>query len=102
MIQLHREIIEAETRQHVADSGAQLDLDGRGSRSDDVDVALIELAEAPARRTVGAPHGLNLVSLEELRQLSAMLGDDPRQRDGEVVAQREVGLAAVLAAPEDL
>src|SRR6185503_11448246 len=66
--------------------------------------ALEELAEAPARRTVGAPHRLDLVALEQARQLVLILRDDARQRHGQVVAQREIGLAAglVLAAPEDL
>ena len=35
------------------------------ARSDHVDVALVELAEAAPRRTIGPPHRLNLVALEE-------------------------------------
>ena len=72
----------------------QLRLDDRRRRADRVDVALIELAEAAARRPVGAPHRLNLVALEELRQLALILRDHARERHGQVVAQREVGLAA--------
>ena len=48
---------------------------------------------------------MNLVALEELRQLPRCSGDDARQRHGEVVPQREVGFArltAFLPALEDL
>ena len=69
-----------------------------------VDVALVELAESAARRPIGAPHGLNLIALEDLRQLRLVLGHDTRERHRQVVAQREIGLAAglVLAALENL
>ncbi len=85
-------------------AAADLRLDDRRRRPDRVDVALVELAEPPARRPVRPPHRLNLVALEELRQLAAMLGDDARERHGEVVAQRQVGLARrlVLAAAQHL
>ena len=98
------EVAEPERRQHVADRGQQLGLDDRRRRSDRVDVALVELAEPAARRPIGAPHRLNLIALEELRQLVLVLRDDARERHRQVVAQREVGLAArlVLAAREDL
>ena len=71
---------------------------------DRVDVALVELAEASARRPIGAPHRLDLIALEEPRQLVLILRDDARERHGEVVAQRQIRLAArlVLAALEDL
>src|SRR5204863_9670597 len=58
--------------------------------------ALVELAEPAARGTIGAPHRLDLVALEESRQLAAVLGDDARERDREVVAEREIGLAGGL------
>ena len=69
-----------------------------------VDVALVELAEPSAGRPIGTPDRLDLVALEEPRQLALVLRDDARERHREVVAQREVGLAArlVLAALEDL
>ena len=78
--------------------------DDRRGRPDRVDVALVELAEAAARRAIRPPHGLNLVPLEELRQLRLVLRDDARERHRQVVAQRQVGLAArlVLAALQDL
>jgi hypothetical protein len=79
-------------------------LDHRRVRSHRVDIALKELAEAALRRPVRAPDGLNLVALEELRQLVLILRDDPGERDGQVVPKREVGLAGrlVLAALENL
>src|SRR5207249_2884325 len=57
-----------------------------------------------ARRTVRAPHGLNLVPLEELWQLVLILRGDAGERDGEVVPERQIRLAArlVLTAAQDL
>ena len=88
----------------VADRGADLRLDHRRGRADGVHVALVELAEASLARPVGAPDRLNLVALEELRQRAVILRDDARQRHGQVVAQRQIGLARLplLAALEDL
>ena len=104
VVQPDHEVLETEPLQHVGDRGAQLGLDDHRSRADGVDVALIELAKPPARRPVRPPHRLDLVALEEPRQLPAMLGDDAGQRHREVVAQREVGFARrlVLAAAQHL
>src|SRR5262249_6088645 len=73
-------------------------------RTNRVDIALIELAEAASCRPVGAPNGLNLVALEKPRQLVLILCNHARQRNGQVVTQRQVGLTArlVLAALQDL
>ena len=84
--------------QHVADRRAQLRLDHHRPRADRVDVALEELAEPAARRPIGAPHRLDLVSLEELRQLAAVFGDDARERHGQVVAQGQVRFARTTRA----
>ena len=81
------EVLEAKLQQHVGGRRQDLCLDGHRRRADRVDVALIELAEAALLRPVGAPHRLNLVALEELRQLRPILGDDARERHGHVVAQ---------------
>ena len=62
-------------RQHLADRREEFRLDDRRRRSDRVDVALIELAEPSARRPVRAPDRLNLIALEELRQLVLILRD---------------------------
>src|SRR5204863_10063823 len=71
--------------------------------ADAVNVALVELAEASARGAIRAPDGLNLVALEKPGELVAVLGDDARERDGQIIAERQVGLARalVLAALED-
>src|SRR5262249_10376039 len=73
-------------------------------RTDRVDVALIKLAEPSTLRPVGAPDRLNLIALEKPGQLVLILGDDPGQRHGEVVAQREVGRAGrlMVTPPQDL
>ena len=104
VIQPDDEVGEPELGQRVGHRRAQLRFDDRRGRAERVDVALVELAEAPARRTVGAPHRLNLVALEQARQLRLVMRDDARERHGQVVAQREVRLPArlVLAALEDL
>ena len=93
-----------EPAQHVADRRQQLDLHDERGRPDGVDVALVELAEPSARGSIRAPHGLNLVALEESRQLVLILRHHPRQRHRQIVSQRQVGLAGpfVLASLEDL
>ena len=104
MIEANHEVGEPEPLQHVADRSADLDFDDRRARPDRVDVALIELSKPSARRPIGPPHRLNLVALEEPRQLAAVLGDDARQRHRQVVAQRQVRFprCLVLTTAQDL
>src|SRR4029078_7777244 len=89
---------------HVDNRCDLFDLDERGCRSDRVDVALIELAKPAAGRPMGAQYGRNLIPLEKLWQLALMLGDNARERDGQVVPEREIRLTAgfVLDAAQDL
>jgi hypothetical protein len=63
-----------------------------------------DVAETSLRRPVRAPHGLNLVALEELRELVLVLRHHARERHGQVVPQREIRFAAglVFAALQDL
>src|SRR5205085_4485570 len=58
---------------------------------------------ASAGGAVCAPDGLNLVALEEARELVAVLGDDAREWDGQVITQSQIRFARalVLAALED-
>ena len=63
--------------------------DDRG-RAEEVDVALIEFAEAPALRPVRAPHGLDLVALEPPGQVVPVPRHDAGERHREVVAEPEV------------
>jgi hypothetical protein len=51
---------------------------------------VVELAEASAPGPVGAPDRLDLVAAEVPRQLG-VLGDEPRERDRQVVAQALLG-----------
>ena len=74
VIEPNDEVAEPQPTEHIADRGADFGFDHRRSRADGVDVALIELAEPAAGRTVRPPHRLNLVALEEARQLAAVLG----------------------------
>src|SRR5207245_7517163 len=97
-------IAKPKSLEHLADRRQHLDLHQQRGRADGVDVALIELPEPAPRRAVGPPHGLNLIALEKSRQLVLILRDDAGQRHGQIVPEREVGLAAgfVLAAAKDL
>ena len=96
MIEPNHEVAEPEPAEHIADRGADFRFDHRRARPDGVDVTLIELAEPAPGRTVRSPHRLYLVALEEARQLAAVLGHYSRERDREVVAQRQVGFARRL------
>src|SRR5262249_1507435 len=104
VIQTAREIIESQARQHIADGGEHLGVDDRRGRSDRIEIALKELAKSPFRRPIRTPYRLDLIPLEELRQRALVLRDDARERDGEVVPQREIRFAGVLvlAALQDL
>ena len=104
VVQPDGEIVEPECRQDLADGAEDVCVDDRRRRSHRVDVALIELPETPARGPIRAPHGLNLVALEQPGQLVPILRDDPCQRHRQIVAKREVRLAArlVLAALQNL
>src|SRR5690554_6254265 len=69
----------------------ELDLRKRASLTDDVDVALHELAEAPLLRALGAPHGRDLDRAEHRRQLGAVRRIEAREWHRQVEAQPEVG-----------
>src|SRR6266545_2861785 len=104
MIDANDKVIETQLRQRIGHRGAQLRFDHRRAGAERIDIALIELAEAAARGAIGAPHRLDLIPLEQPGQLALVLRDDARERHGEVVAQRQVGLATrlVFAALENL
>jgi hypothetical protein len=64
-------------RQHVA--------------GDDVDVGLGELPEPALLWALPAPYLLDLPPAERELQLAGVLQDVPRERDGQVVVQRQLG-----------
>src|SRR5262249_17235469 len=66
--------------------------------ADDVDVALIELAEAAALhlRVLAAPHALDLVAPEREGELALAHRDVARERHGQVEAQRAPGRGLVV------
>src|SRR4029079_17350545 len=102
MIHLNCKIVEAEPLEDIADRREHFGFDHGRARSDGVDVALAELSKATPRTPVGTPDRLNLISLEVFRQLAAILSDDTRERDGQIIAERQIGLAGrlVLTASE--
>src|SRR5688572_23846785 len=104
MVDANHEIVEPQRRQDLRHGRDLFGFHDRRGRPDAVDIALIELPKAASGRAVGAPYGLNLITLEEPRQLGLVLSDHSRERDRQVVAEREIGLPArlVLTALEDL
>ena len=104
VIQTNHEIVKAEPAKNFADGREQIDLDDQGRRTDRVDVALIELTKSPARGAIGAPDRLNLIALEELRQLVLILRHDTGERHRQIVPEREIRFPAglVLAALQNL
>src|ERR1043166_364806 len=104
MINPNREVIKSQRRQRVACRRDQFSFNDHRARAEHVDIALIELAKAATRGTIGAPDGLNLVTLEKFGELVLILRDDARQRHSQIVTQREIGFAGLLvfAALEDL
>src|SRR6185369_11241720 len=104
VIQTDFKTLEAKPAKDVAGRREEFGLDDRRRRTDRVDIALVELAKAAPRGPVRPPDRLNLIALEKPWQLVLILRDDARQRNRQVVAQRQVRLAArlVLAALQDL
>ena len=104
VIDPQHKIFEPERDQRVRHRGAQFCLHDRRCRSEGVDIALVELAEAAARGTVRAPDRLDLIALEQTGHSGLMLCHDTRQRHRQVVPQRQIGLSGflVIAALEDL
>src|SRR4051812_34916321 len=96
MVEAYGEVRKSQSRQHVTRGGAEFRLDYWRACADAVNVALIELSEASARGAVCPPDGLNLVSLEKLREPFAVLRDDARKRNGQIVTERQVCLARLL------
>src|SRR5438477_8857656 len=87
MIQTNREVIESQRHQRITGCRNQLSFDDHRFRPKDIDIALIKLAKAPTRGTIGAPDGLNLIALEKLWQLVLILGDDAGERNCQIVTQ---------------
>ena len=84
--------------EHGADLGVRRDRGG----ADGVGVALVELPEAPRPRLLVAPDRTDLIAAVGVRQAHPVLGEDPRERRGQVVAQRQPGLVLVLPGEDAL
>src|SRR6266498_1543066 len=96
MIYSNHKITEAQRDQGITGGGDQFRLDDHRFRSQHIDVALIELAKAAARRTICAPDRLNLIALKKLWQLVLILSDDASEWDRQVITQRQIGLASLF------
>src|ERR1041385_1254545 len=93
MIESQTKVCESKFNQHFTGRRADLRFDAHRTRSKHVDVTLVKLSKPAARRPVRTPHGLDLVTLEKLRQLVAILSDYAGQRYRQVVTQREIRFA---------
>src|SRR4029453_6281870 len=91
-----REIIEPEFGQHVTGCRTNLSFHNHRTRTQNIDVALVELAKPPAGRAVSAPDRLNLITLEKLRQLVLVLGHHTRQGNGQIITKCQISLASLL------
>ena len=82
---------EAEPSECVRGGGDELDLCEHTGLADDVDIGLHELPVSSLLRSLGAPDGCDLYRPEHWRQLRAVRRVEPRERNGEVEPQTEVG-----------
>ena len=71
--------------------------DGELAVADDVDVGLIELAEAAALGALAAVDLADLVAAERERELAVVQGDVFCQRDGQIEAQGQIAVALLEA-----
>ena len=98
------EAADAQPGQHVVDRADDLGVGQRRGTAQRVDVALGELAVPAVPGPVRPPDRAYRVPLVRHRQLAAVGGGHPGQWHRQVIAQRQVRLAAalVLAAAQDL
>ncbi len=98
VVQLHLEVADAQLGEHRMDHRQDFGVvtDAQRILADHVDIALVELTEAPALRTLAAVHALHLITTEWKAQVVLVLGDIARQRHGQVEAQCKLGQPTVL------
>src|SRR5258708_30756747 len=99
VIDADAEIADRHLAEHGVDDARDLGFGEVAQRLavDDVDVALVELAEAPPLDllVLTAPYALDLVASEGKRQLALAHCDIARERYRHVAAQRAPGLVVV-------
>ncbi len=100
VVDLDRERPDAEIAEHAVDDGRKLGVVAHRELilADDVDVALVELAESSALRALAAIDALDLVTAEREREIVLVLGDVARERHREIEPERQIGLLALLHA----
>ncbi len=79
----------------VVDHQRRLDVGGDGSRADRIEVTLHEFAVAACLWGLAAPHGRDVIPLERRPQFVDVLGDEPRQRYGQIESHRHVAVARI-------
>src|SRR5262249_26756508 len=100
VVDADREPLDPDRAEEVMDDEDRLDVRDGALGPDRVEVALHELAVAPALRVLAAPHGSDVVPLERQADLARVLRDEARQRHGEVEAHRDAAFAVVGEAVE--
>ena len=95
VVYAYREVLEAELGEGAGDDRGRLGVvhDVELTVAYDVDIRLVELAEAAALGPLAAPDLAYLIAAEGEGEARVIRGDVLGQRDGEVKAQREVAVA---------
>ena len=98
IVDLDRERAKVEVAEHVVDDRRQFGVVAYRQTvlADHVDVALVELAKPSTLRAFAPIHTLDLVTAEWKREIAFVLSHVARERHGQVEAQREFGLLALL------
>lgn len=97
-----RELTEAELLEDLVDDRRELRVNHRALRADDVDVTLVELAEATSLGTFGAVNLADVIAPERERQVVLVLGHVSCEWDSQVVAQRQVRVGTFTLETVDL
>jgi len=90
VIDAHLAGADPQPRQHLRAEGQHLGVGQQMGLPHDVGVTLVELAVPPLDQlgAIGAPDGLHLVAAKRERQVG-ILGNHPRQRNREVIPERQ-------------
>ena len=98
IVQSHAGMLQAQRADRLTRSQNELDLRHLRADTENIDVALGELAKAPLLRPLGAPHRTDLDRLERIRELRVVVSIVARERHGQIEPQAEVGELRVSTA----
>jgi len=101
VVDVDGEIGKAQPPQRGGEQADDLGVGGHARHAHDVHVALVELAVAALLGPVAAPHGRDVIAPEGHREVVFVHRHVARQRHRQVIAQRELFLAAGVLRVED-